>query len=122
MEERTNKPSYLLLKEIKTDETTFQWRVPQFNRVESAEHLRVLTRALENSNKPLDPLQVFHKEDGYYVIEGHHRLAAYRKARWRKPIPVTMFEGTLEAAQLAALAANVKDKLRLSGPEKGEAA
>ena len=123
MEERASKPTQLLLKEIKTDEATFQWRVSQFNKVESAEQLRVLTQALQNSNKPLDPLQVFQKDDGYYyVMEGHHRLAAYRKARWKKPIPVTVFEGTLEQARLAALEANVKDKLRLSGPEKREAA
>jgi ParB-like chromosome segregation protein Spo0J len=123
MEERASRPTQLLLKEIKTDEATFQWRVSQFNKVESAEHLRVLTQALQNSNKPLDPLQVFQKDDdNYYVMEGHHRLAAYRKARWKKPIPVTVFEGTLDQAQLAALAANVKDKLRLSGPEKREAA
>ena len=122
MEERASKPTQLLLKEIKTDEATFQWRVSQFNKVESAEQLRVLTQALQNSNKPLDPLQVFQKDDGYYyVMEGHHRLAAYRKARWKKPIPVTVFEGTLEQARLAALEANVKDKLRLSGPEKREA-
>jgi ParB-like chromosome segregation protein Spo0J len=122
MDERT-KPTQLPLKAIKIDEATFQWRVSQFNKVESAEHLRVLTQALQNSNKPLDPLQVFQKDDGYYyVVEGHHRLAAYRRARWKKPIPVTVFEGTLEQAQLAALAANVKDKLRLSGPEKREAA
>jgi ParB-like chromosome segregation protein Spo0J len=118
-----SKPTQLMLKEIKTDETTFQWRVSQFNKADSAEHLRVLTQALQNSNKPLDPIQLYRKEDGrYYVVEGHHRLAAYRKARWTQPVPVMVFEGTLEQAQLAAVDANVKNKLPMSDPEKSEAA
>jgi ParB-like chromosome segregation protein Spo0J len=118
-----SKPTQLPLKEIKADETTFQWRVSQFNKADSAEHLRVLTQALQNSNEPLDPIQVYRKEDGrYYVIEGHHRIAAYRKARWAQPVPVTVFEGTLDQARLAALEANVKNKLALSDPEKSEAA
>ena len=58
----------------------------------------------------------------FFVIDGHHRLDAYRKARWKGPIPVDVFEGTFDDARLAALAGNIKDKLRLSGPEKREAA
>jgi uncharacterized ParB-like nuclease family protein len=89
MDERA-KPTQLPLKAIKIDETTFQWRVSQFNKAASAEHLRILTQALKNMDKPLDPIQVFQKDGQYYVIEGHHRWAAYRKARWKKPIPVTV--------------------------------
>jgi hypothetical protein len=118
----TAEPQQLLLKEIATDPDKFQWRVSQFNKVESAEHIRTLTRALRGSDVPFEPLLVFQMDGRFYVIDGHHRVAAYRKARWKKPIPVRVFVGTLEQARLAALEGNIRDKLRMSGPEKREAA
>lgn len=123
MEQKTSgKPRQLLLKEIASDPDKFQWRVSQFNKVESAEHIRTLTRAIRGSDVPFEPLLVFSMDGRFYVLDGHHRLAAYHKARWKKPIPVRVFDGTLEQARLAALEGNIRDKLRMSGPEKREAA
>ena len=112
----------LPIREIYVDRGTFQWRVPKYNKVESEEHLRTLIRALKSTGEPLEPLLVFPIRGRFFVIDGHHRLDAYRKARWKGPIPVDVFEGTFDEARLAALAGNTKDKLRLSGPEKKEAA
>jgi|HubBroStandDraft_5_1064220.scaffolds.fasta_scaffold1871389_1 hypothetical protein len=42
----TSRPHQLLLREIGSDPEKFQWRIPQFNKVESAEHVRTLVRAL----------------------------------------------------------------------------
>lgn len=116
------RPYQLLLREIGTDPEKFQWRIPQFNKVDSSEHIRTLVRALRGTEQPFEPLLVFLIEDRYYVVDGHHRLEAYRKARWKRPIPVRVFEGSLDEARLAALEGNIKDKLRMSGPEKREAA
>lgn len=118
----TSRPHHLLLREIGSDREKFQWRIPQFNKVESAEHVRTLVRALRDNEQPFEALVVFPIESRFYVVDGHHRLAAYKKVRWKRPIPVRVFEGTLEEARLAALDGNVRDKLRMSGPEKREAA
>jgi ParB-like chromosome segregation protein Spo0J len=118
----TSRPHHLLLREIGSDPEKFQWRIPQFNKVESAEHVRTLVRALRDNEEPFEALVVFPIESRFYVVDGHHRLAAYKKVRWKRPIPVRVFEGTLEEARLAALDGNVRDKLRMSGPEKREAA
>ena len=79
-------------------------------------------RVLKSTGEPLEPLLVYPMNGRFFVIDGHHRLDAYRKARWKRPIPVEVFEGTYDEARLAALTGNTKDKLRLSGPEKREAA
>jgi hypothetical protein len=119
---RAAKPKELPISEIYVDRETFQWRVSKFNKVESPEHLRTLIRVLKSTREPLEPLLVYPINGRFFVIDGHHRLDAYRKARWKGSIPVEVFEGTLDEARLAALAGNIKDKLRLSGPEKKEAA
>jgi hypothetical protein len=51
------------------------------------------------------------------VIDGHHRLAAYEAADWEDPIPVKMFEGSLEQARIAALEGNHEDKLPMTRVE-----
>jgi ParB-like chromosome segregation protein Spo0J len=118
----TSRPHALPLGAVYTDLETFQWRVPRFNSVDSDEHIRTLVRALKSAHQPLQPLLVFPVGKRFFVVDGHHRLAAYRKARWKGPIPVEVFEGTLDDARLAALEGNIRDKLRMSGPEKKEAA
>ena len=118
----TEKPRALPLRDLFVDPETFQWRVSKYNMIESAEHIRALVRVLKNTRQPFEPLLVFPIGKRFVVIDGHHRLTAYRKARWKQPIPVNVFEGTLDEARFAALEGNVRDKLRMSGPEKREAA
>lgn len=120
--QKAAKPKELPIREIYVDRDKFQWRVSHFNKVESAEHLRALVRVLKSTGEPLEPLLVYPMNGRFFVIDGHHRLDAYRKARWKGPIPVDVFEGTFDQARLAALTGNTKDKLRMSGPEKKEAA
>ena len=112
----------LSLKELFIDPNTFQWRVSKFNKIASDEHIRTLVRVLKSTHEPFEPLLVFPIKGRFFVIDGHHRLTAYRKAGWKNPVPVRVFVGTLDKARLAALEANVRDKLPLSKPEKSEAA
>jgi ParB-like nuclease domain len=100
----------------------FQWRLCERNEVRSDAHIKELVRALRTTGSAFDPLLVFQAGDKYFVIDGHHRLRAYEAADWNKPVPVEVFEGSLEEARLAALDSNRKDKLAMSREEKTEAA
>jgi ParB-like chromosome segregation protein Spo0J len=122
-EQKTSeRPSALFLNELFVDLDTFQWRVTKYNKIASDEHIRTLVRVLKSTGESFQPLLVYPIGKRFVVIDGHHRLSAYRKARWKKPIPITVFEGSLDKARLAALEANIRDKLPLSKLEKTEAA
>jgi len=118
----TARPSELPLDDIKTCESAFQWRVRQFNKLESAAHVRTLAQALRETRRPLEPLLVIPVGNNFVVVDGHHRLAAYRAVGWKSPVPVEVFTGTVDEAHHRALAENARDKLKLSKPEKQEAA
>jgi hypothetical protein len=109
--------------DIHLAEAVFQWRGDrrweQWNR---ENHIYTLSKALQDSEKPLDRLLVMPVGDRYYVIDGHHRLAGYDTAGWTKGIPVEVFAGSLTDARLRALASNVKDKLPMTTQAKSEAA
>jgi hypothetical protein len=117
------KPKRLSRKAINVaKEGVFQWRQYDMNSYASTQHVVGLTRALKETEKPFEPLLLFPAGDRYYVIDGHHRLAAYEAADWNEPIPVEVFEGELEDARLAGLTRNHKDKLPMTSAEKSEAA
>ena len=71
-----------------------------------ADHVYMLAKALEERGD-LDPILVLRIGREAYLIDGHHRLAAYR-GKGRKDIPVCYFKGTVRAAVLAAGEANSK--------------
>jgi hypothetical protein len=56
------------------------------------------------------------------VIDGHHRLAAYDTAGWKKEIPANIFSGSLQEATRAALRLNSKNKLPMTARDRTEAA
>jgi hypothetical protein len=101
----------------------FQWRGDrQRDQWGRANHIYTLSKAIQDSGKPLDRLLVMPVGERYYVIDGHHRLAAYDTAGWTKGIPVEVFAGSLTEARLRALASNVKDKLPMTPQAKSESA
>jgi ParB-like nuclease domain len=107
---------------IVTAAKAFQWRLPNENEGGRDDHIQTLANAIRDTAKPLDPILVLSAGDKFYVVDGHHRLAAYYTAGWTKLIPVTVGDGTLEGAADAALRANIRDKLPMSRNEKREAA
>lgn len=110
-------------RDIFVAEEVFQWRGDhRKDRWARENHIYILAKALRDQAHPLDPLEVFQVEKRYYVIDGHHRLAAYDTAKWSKAIPVEVFSGTLTAARLKALKDNSKDKLPMTSGSKSEAA
>jgi hypothetical protein len=104
-------------------ENVFQWR-GNYRRDQWTrnDHIHTLARAVRDSGKPLKRLLVMPVAEKPYVIDGHHRLAAYDTARWTKVIPVEVFAGSLTEARVRALTGNVKDKLPMTTQAKSEAA
>lgn len=100
----------------------FQWRCCERDKIRSAAHIAELVRALRTTGAPFEPLTVFPAGDKFFVMDGHHRLAAYEAADWSKPVPVEVYGGSLEDARLTALQSNSKDKLPMRREEKAEAA
>jgi hypothetical protein len=106
---------------IKVAEKVFQWRIPKRNRIASDDHILNLARAIQQGND-MPPILVFPVGTDYYVMDGHHRLAAYITARWSKAIPAKVFTRSLKEAERTALRANNKDKLPLTREDRTAAA
>jgi hypothetical protein len=103
-------------------EKVFQWRLTYEDVGARDDHILELANIIVATRKSLDAILVFHAGDKFYVVDGHHRLAAYYTAGWTKAIPVTVGEGSLEQAADASLKRNSKNTRNLSRKEKQEAA
>jgi len=73
-------------------------------------HVQELKRSIKNQGE-LEPVVVTWFGPNAYLIDGHHRIAAYEQARHTAPIPVIAFEGTVKEAVLEAGKANSRAKL-----------
>ncbi|MFN3349214.1 ParB N-terminal domain-containing protein [Pseudorhodoplanes sp.] len=58
----------------------------------------------------------------WVCVDGHHRLEAYKEARWEAPIQCVWFRGSARAAHLRSISDNTKIKLPLSRESKQEVA
>jgi hypothetical protein len=114
--------THLRWQDIEVAESVFQWRDRKCDPQDKARHIGVLVRALSIRGEPFNALSVFPAGGRYFLIDGHHRLAAYEAADWKDPIPVKVFEGSLEQARIAALESNHEDKLPLARVEKSNGA
>jgi ParB-like chromosome segregation protein Spo0J len=101
----------LPLDEIEVVEAVFQPRAGF-----SKEHAGQLTKALREMGE-LDPILVIQLGERPVVIDGHHRLKAYRMAG-RTAIPAVYFAGTLLEAVERAGAENTKTRLPMSPQER----
>jgi hypothetical protein len=107
---------------IRVAEQVFQWRRFKSNRIPSDDHILQMARTVHESKEPLPPILVFPVGAWFYVIDGHHRLAAYDTAGWKSGIPARLFEGSLDGAYREALRLNSRDKLQMSKTDKINAA
>jgi hypothetical protein len=107
---------------IRVATNVFQWRIPKRNMLPSDDHIFEMARALQRQRSPLKPIIVFPVGKVFYVMDGHHRLAAYDTAQWTKAIPAQVYKGSLDAAWREALRRNSKDKLPMSKEDKTSAA
>lgn len=81
------------------------------------QHVSELMR-LPKSGRTLEPLTVFQVGQKAYLIDGHHRITAYKRTKFSEPVPVVFFEGTVEQAVLEAGRANSRAKLSMSTQER----
>ncbi|MCT8159522.1 ParB/RepB/Spo0J family partition protein [Pseudoruegeria sp. SHC-113] len=107
------------LRYITTNPGVFQFRHFEVDQ----HHVDELAKVLDNGNV-LDPITIWMDPDKeqMVVVDGHHRLAAYRQAEWRKKVPVVVHQCGIEQAQLMALAENSKARLPLTSEERTDAA
>lgn len=113
-------PATLWLSEIEHIESVFQHRT--VSDWASDAHVKALLRALKNTGKAFEPLTVLWAGDGWVLVDGHHRYKAYEQYPYDEPVPVKVFNGTLDEALGEALRANVQDKLTMTAKEKTNAA
>ena len=103
-------------------EKVFQWRLLDTDVVDREEHILDMANAIADSGKPLPELLVLQVGGKFYVIDGHHRLAAYDTAKWAGAIPAMAFGGTFDQAHLEALRLNSRNKLPMTKDDKQQAA
>ena len=135
-------PITLPLDDIGVIAELFQPRDMRHDQLQSTYHIETLAKAVVvNKNHTLDPISVWWTGDSWVVIDGHHRLDAYklhqenlketqsrqghrrhmsdkREATLVMQIPVTVFNGTILEATLHSTAANSQDKLAMSKDSK----
>lgn len=99
------RPSELLVKSILIKPELFQPR----HGILDQKHISDLVKALKSKGPggKLDPILVYMNGDAPVVVDGHHRLEAYRRVE-RKRIRVEYFEGSPQEAVLEAGRRNSK--------------
>jgi hypothetical protein len=112
----------LALRDIHVADRVFQPRLIEANRYASEEHIRELARAIRAQGEPLDPLLVVAIGPQFFIVDGHHRHAAYHAVEWDQPVPVEVFSGTLAQAIDEAIRRNSKNKLSMYKNDKLESA
>jgi len=75
------------------------------------QHIGDLVKALKRDGGRLDPVTVMQIGGKAYLIDGHHRMEAYRLAKVHNEIPVSWFKGTVTQAVEESARANSKAKL-----------
>lgn len=111
-------------RKVRLSEITCRPEVFQFRHLETDEyHVRTLAEVPAGGNT-LDPIAVWADPDSseLVVIDGHHRLAAYRQVQWSRKVPVRVHQCSLEDARLLALKENGKTRLPLTQQERSDAA
>lgn len=86
-------------------------------------HVKELATLLKQG-KTLDPVSLWHDPDTdrLVLVDGHHRIAAYRKAGRTDPIPAEVHHCDRKAARLLAMAENGKARLPFNKAERMNAA
>ena len=135
-------PKTLPLDDIGIIAELFQPRDMRHDQLQSTYHIETLAKAIDASkNHTLDPISIWWTGDSWVVIDGHHRIDAYklhqenlkepgprqgrrkhmsdkREASLVMQVPVAVFDGTILEATLHSTAANSQDKLAMSKDSK----
>lgn len=80
-------------------------------------NISLLTRAVR-THGALTPVVVWAAGDNVYLLDGHHRMAAYEAAKWTDEVPVEFFEGTVDDALAEAGGRNSHVRLPMTNTDK----
>jgi ParB-like chromosome segregation protein Spo0J len=115
-----NETVLLMPSEIKTRPELFQVREFSFGMKETdPDHVKILTHNI-GIHGELDPITVVKLGTKFVIVEGHHRLAAYKSAQWMQPIKCMWFPGSVHEAIDESMRANAKDRLNVPFADKAE--
>jgi ParB-like chromosome segregation protein Spo0J len=86
-------------------------------------HVKTLAAAIRRGGA-LSPITLWRQEgrNSLTLLDGEHRLAAYRAAGWRGGIPARVATFSRKEALLVAASANTRDALPLSQSERADVA
>jgi hypothetical protein len=91
------------------------------NGVVDKNHVAALTAFLKSSGRDTDPITVLRVGKRNILIDGHHRVAAYR-AEKRKDVPVIWYAGSPKQALIESGCENGKTRLPMDTMSRGERA
>jgi hypothetical protein len=115
-----NETVLLTPSEIKTRPELFQVREFSFGMKETdPNHVKILVHNI-GIHGELDPITVIKLGTKFVVVEGHHRLTAYKNAQWTQPIKCKWFSGSVREAVDESMRANAKDRLNVPAADKAE--
>lgn len=124
LERPNGAPAFVKLKpnEISLLPELFQPREFSFGMYEvDRKHVQDLLQRIERKGE-LDPVLVLRTQNRWLCVDGHHRLAAYKRARWTQPINCEWFPGTVREAIDESLRRNEVAKLKIATIDRFEAA
>ncbi|MCK1329102.1 ParB-like nuclease domain-containing protein [Bradyrhizobium sp. CW9] len=100
----------------------FQPRRPGYGlRKVDTQHVNRLATRITRKGE-LDPVLVVKLGAKWVVVDGHHRIAAYLKLKYKSPIKCEWFAGTVREAMDESLIRNEKTHLQVEQADKAEAA
>lgn len=105
------KPDVLPLSAITIHDAVFQPRAM------SSHHVHGLAKIIKSQGK-VAPVVVWPAGDKLILLDGHHRIEAYKKAEKTAAIPVEYFEGTADDALAKSGELNTPLKLPMTTEEK----
>ena len=99
-------------------EAVFQRRDTFGNRHGREEHVRDLKRAIQDNPEAMEPIDVWWGGDGWYLLDGHHRVLAYESLKFSRNVPVRVIPGSLDDALAHVGRANTRNKLPMTKDER----
>jgi hypothetical protein len=113
--------------EIETHPVLFQpreflvFRRDRTNSETDPEYVKDLQKRISIKGE-LDPLTVIKLDTAWVIVDGHHRLAAYRELGWKQPLRCLWFDGTARQAMDAAAESSLVLKLTAARADRDEMA